>query len=90
MPDCEDAVNHPAHYTFGRFEVVDVLEDWFGGDPLFYNASYPKEERMYAAARYLKEGHNSAAKVYILDELKPENPELYEAIEKIINKESCK
>jgi hypothetical protein len=23
-----DAVNHPAHYTAGRFEVIDVIEDW--------------------------------------------------------------
>lgn len=23
-----DAVNHPAHYTFGTIEVIDVLEDW--------------------------------------------------------------
>lgn len=23
-----DLVNHPPHYTFGKFEVIDVLEDW--------------------------------------------------------------
>ncbi len=23
-----DPVNHPAHYTFGKIEVIDVLEDW--------------------------------------------------------------
>ena len=23
-----DPVNHPSHYTFGRFEVLDVIEDW--------------------------------------------------------------
>lgn len=23
-----DNVNHPKHYTFGKFEVIDVLEDW--------------------------------------------------------------
>lgn len=23
-----DSVNHPAHYTFGRYEVIDVIEDW--------------------------------------------------------------
>lgn len=22
------AVHHPGHYTFGRFEVIDVIEDW--------------------------------------------------------------
>lgn len=24
----QDLVNHPPHYTFGRLEVIDVLEDW--------------------------------------------------------------
>ena len=24
----EDTVNHPKHYTFGKYEVIDVLEDW--------------------------------------------------------------
>ena len=23
-----DPINHPLHYTFGRFEVLDVIEDW--------------------------------------------------------------
>lgn len=23
-----DAVNHPSHYTFGKYEVIDVIEDW--------------------------------------------------------------
>jgi hypothetical protein len=23
-----DPVNHPNHYTFGRFEVLEVIEDW--------------------------------------------------------------
>ena len=23
-----DPVNHQAHYTFGKFEVLDVIEDW--------------------------------------------------------------
>lgn len=23
-----DIVNHPPHYTFGKFEVIDVIEDW--------------------------------------------------------------
>lgn len=31
-----DAVNHPLHYTFGKFEVIDVLEDWFPTDPLLW------------------------------------------------------
>jgi hypothetical protein len=31
-----DPVNHPPHYTFGRFEVIDVLMDWFATDPLLW------------------------------------------------------
>jgi len=23
-----EAVNHPAHYNAGKFEVIDVLDDW--------------------------------------------------------------
>ena len=23
-----DTVNHPAHYTFGKYEVIDVINDW--------------------------------------------------------------
>lgn len=23
-----DTVNHPAHYNAGKFEVIDVIEDW--------------------------------------------------------------
>jgi len=23
-----DPVNHPSHYTFGKYEVIDVLDDW--------------------------------------------------------------
>lgn len=23
-----DNINHPSHYTFGKFEVIDVIEDW--------------------------------------------------------------
>jgi hypothetical protein len=32
----DDAVNHPKHYTFGKYEVLDVLMDWFGDDPLLW------------------------------------------------------
>ena len=28
----QDNVNHPAHYTQGRFEVIDVIEDTLGTD----------------------------------------------------------
>jgi hypothetical protein len=23
-----EAIDHPSHYTFGRYEVIDVIEDW--------------------------------------------------------------
>ncbi len=23
-----DLINHPPHYTQGRYEVIDVIEDW--------------------------------------------------------------
>ena len=23
-----DPVNHPSHYTFGKYEVIDVIDDW--------------------------------------------------------------
>jgi hypothetical protein len=31
-----DPVNHPSHYTFGKYEVIDVLEDWFHDDLLLW------------------------------------------------------
>ena len=31
-----DPVNHPGHYTFGKYEVINVLEDWFPTDPLLW------------------------------------------------------
>jgi hypothetical protein len=24
----EDKINHPKHYTFGKFEPIDAIEDW--------------------------------------------------------------
>lgn len=32
----DDPVNHPSHYTYGKYEVIDVLEDWFVYDPLLW------------------------------------------------------
>jgi len=26
--DKGDEINHPRHYTFGKFEPIDVIEDW--------------------------------------------------------------
>lgn len=35
-PAKKDPVNHPSHYTFGKYEVADVLDDWFGDNPLMW------------------------------------------------------
>ena len=35
----EDIINSPKHYTFGKYEVIDVLEDWHGDDPLLFMAT---------------------------------------------------
>lgn len=32
----DDPVIHPAHYTFSKYEVIDVLEEWFENDPLLW------------------------------------------------------
>lgn len=32
----DDPVNHPKHYTFGKFEVIEVLTDWFKTEPLLW------------------------------------------------------
>jgi len=31
-----DPINHPKHYTFGKFQVIDVLEDWFPYNPALW------------------------------------------------------
>lgn len=31
-----DPVNKPKHYTFGKYEVIDVLQDWFPHNPLLW------------------------------------------------------
>jgi len=60
---CMDMVNHPPHYTSGRYEVIDVLEDWFGSEPLLwqvvkYIARWDKKgdpiENLAKAEFYLK------------------------------------
>lgn len=28
LPEAGDMVSHPSHYSKGKFEVIDVLEDW--------------------------------------------------------------
>jgi len=31
-----DQVNNPAHYTHGKWEVIEVLEEFFSTDPLLW------------------------------------------------------
>lgn len=31
-----DPVNHPSHFTFGKYEVLPVLMDWFPDQPLLW------------------------------------------------------
>lgn len=33
-----DMVNHPPHYTKGKYEAADVLDDWFLTEPHLWNA----------------------------------------------------
>jgi hypothetical protein len=35
-----DAVHHPPHYTFGRFEPIDVIADWELGFALGNTVKY--------------------------------------------------
>jgi len=35
-PQMNDPVNRPKHYTFGYFEVIEVLQDWFPKNPLLW------------------------------------------------------
>ena len=32
----QDLVNHPAHYTNKKWEVIDILEEFFSDDPLLW------------------------------------------------------
>ena len=32
----DDVVNHPTHYTTTKFEVIEVLEEFFPDDPLLW------------------------------------------------------
>jgi hypothetical protein len=36
VPPAADPVSHPTHYTFGKYEVIDVLSDWFPTNPLLW------------------------------------------------------
>jgi hypothetical protein len=32
------AIQHPPHYTFSKYEVIEVLDEWFSKEPLLWNA----------------------------------------------------
>lgn len=34
----KDMVNHPEHYTKHKWEVIDILEEFFPDDPLLFTA----------------------------------------------------
>jgi hypothetical protein len=34
----EDMVNNPPHYTKHKWEVIEILEEFFADDPLLFNA----------------------------------------------------
>ena len=36
MEEVNRNVVKPVHYTFGKYEVIDILEDWFPQDPLLW------------------------------------------------------
>ena len=73
--ELHDNINHPPHYTFGRFEVIDVIEDWgLGyhlGNAVKYiaragrkDASKTTEDLKKAAwylERYIKQANEDAA-----------------------------
>ena len=37
--ETKDLVNHPSHYTQGKYEVLPVLMDWFKEDPLAWQVA---------------------------------------------------
>lgn len=39
-PPSEEKVHHPAHYTSGKFETIDVIEDWKLGFNLGNSVKY--------------------------------------------------
>ena len=38
-PEKNDMVEHPAHYTFSQYEVIDILQAWFPNDPLLWQVT---------------------------------------------------
>jgi hypothetical protein len=51
-----------------------------------YTVKMPIGERMASAIRYVRSGGNGETRKYIEAEIKPQNPELYAELEKLIGK----
>jgi hypothetical protein len=41
----DDPVDRPKHYTMTKFEVIDVLEEFFPNDPLLWQCGNIRETR---------------------------------------------
>ena len=63
-----DPVNHPSHYTFGKIEVIEVIEDW--------NLDYHRGNAVKYIARALHKGNE-------LEDLQKAQWYLNRAIEKL-------
>jgi hypothetical protein len=48
-----DLINHPNHYTFGKYEVMDVIEDWG------FNSNF----RLACALKYLARCEHKGKKI---------------------------
>ena len=36
QPELKTEIEHPQHYTFSKYEVLDVVQEWFPADPLLW------------------------------------------------------
>jgi|WetSurSiteA1Bulk_404760.scaffolds.fasta_scaffold00320_16 hypothetical protein len=51
----DDKVDHPSHYTKGKFEVIDIIDDW-GFDKDYYLANSVKYiGRAYHKGKFLSD-----------------------------------
>ena len=71
MAIAEDRVNHPAHYTRGRFEVIDVIEDAIADAPSNTTAVLQAQVLKYVLRMWNKDNsHEDARKArWYLDRL---------------------
>lgn len=49
-----DAVNHPAHYTAGKVEVIEVIEDWVQHAPNTVTGGLHWQVIKYVSRAWLK------------------------------------